>query len=128
MFTVNIFVSSCIQIIHGLTIPILALSLYRSIRNEARNYTNSIILAFNILFIFYSTFALILGFIPEASNWKTSLEFFVKMIYHMTLNWATVIALFTYGFLTVSGRFPFRSFLAWSVNITFAMSLFSCLV
>ena len=123
MFTDNIYVESCIWTAHAITILLLAIYLYKSLQHGTKNYTTTIILIFNFLCILYPIAILFLFWFQHEF-----IIFFISIIYHLTIYWATALALFTYGVLNASGPFPFKSFLIKSVIVSLSLSIFSLYV
>ncbi len=120
MFTDNIYIETCIWTVHATTILFLAIHLYKSLQTRAKNYTTTIILIFNFLCILYPISIVLLFWFPY-----DFIVFFISIIYHLTIYWATALAIFTYGVLNASGPFPFRSFMIKSITICLVLSISS---
>ena len=121
-------IKSIVWAANSLTILIIGIYLFRSLKNQNRNYTITVTLIFNFLCILYPIFELILCNIPEDHPCEHTISVLQNIFYHVTINWATALAFFTYSLLNASGPYPFKAFLCWAIIGSFALAIFSSYV
>ena len=123
MDTQNAFTFYFLIITDCLTILLIAIYICKYLRNPIKNYTNTIGLIFNLFCLIYAVSILALYFI-DSVNLRQILAILGNASYRLIINWATVLAVFTYRALNTDGLFLFKSFITRSVIFSIALAIF----
>jgi len=123
MDTRNDFTFYFLIIADCFTILLIAMYICKYLRNPIKNYTNTIGLIFNLFCLIYAVSILALYFI-DSVNLRQILAILGNASYRLIINWATVLAVFTYRALNTDGLFLFKSFITRSVIFSIALAIF----
>lgn len=123
MDSVNIWTFYFLSIADLLTILLIAIYICKYLKNPLKNYTNTIGLFFNLFCLAYAISTLGINFVDNG-NLRQFFAIVGNLSYRLTINWATVLAVFTYGVLNADGPFPFKSFMARSIIVSLALVAF----